>query len=451
MSQSKSVNLLEGKVSAHVLRMLGPFTLAILALLSAGIIDTIYLGRIGVGALAAIGFCAPLTFIGNSANIGLGAGTMSAVSRALGEGDFARSQRHGAAAILLALCVMSILVTFGLLVMSPVLTAMGAEPEIKTLALSYLKWSLPGLVILSIASMSNNILRASGEAVLPSSIMILSAVINIILDPFLIFGIGPFPRMEVEGAAIATFIGNVVAAMYALYIILLRRKVVSFSKMTISSLRRAWVVIGSVGIPAAGTNIIVPVATALATAIIAIKLGTLDVATFTVVSRAEILSVGLLYALSACIGAITGQNGGAGLTDRVRETFKFCYGISLIWATFMAVVMFIFAEDIPRIFTTDPDVIANSIPYFYIVPITIAGYGFVFVSAAGLNAIGRPIYGLTFTVIRSMVLYVPLIYIGVEFQGIKGAFYGIAASNIVSGLISIYWTLKHAPMTARKS
>ncbi len=451
MASVKSVNLMEGKVSGHVNRMLAPFTVAIIALLSAGIIDTIYLGRVGVSALAAVGFCAPLTFIGNSANIGLGAGTMSAVSRAMGQGDVARSHRHGAAAVLLALLVMSLLVIFGMSVMGPVLDVMGAEPEIKILALSYLKWSLPGLVILSIASMSNNILRASGEAVLPSSIMILGAIVNIVLDPFLIFGLGPFPRMEVEGAAIATFIGNVVAASYGFYLLYFRQKAISFADMTVGSLRRAWKVIGSVGIPAAGTNIIVPVATTVATAIIAINLGTLDVAAFTVVSRAEILSVGLLYALSACIGAITGQNGGAGLTDRVRETFKYCYGLSLVWASLMAVVLFVFADQIPRIFTNDLDVIAAAKPYFYIVPITIAGYGFVFVSAAGLNAIGRPVYGLIFTATRSLVLYVPLIYVGVHFAGLKGAFYGIAASNTLSGLIAIYWTLKRAPMTARKS
>jgi len=85
----------QGKVSSHILRMLGPSSVAIVALLSAGIIDTIYLGHLtnpnipdmGVLALAAVGFAYPLTFVGNSANIGLGAGTLSAVSRAIGQGD----------------------------------------------------------------------------------------------------------------------------------------------------------------------------------------------------------------------------------------------------------------------------------------------------------------------------------------------------------------------------
>ena len=439
--------------------MLGPFSIAVIALISTGIVDTIYLGRLtdearpnlGVMALAAIGFAFPLTFLGNSANIGLGAGTLSAISRALGQGDIELARRHGAAAILLALTVMTILVTLMLIALPHVLTMMGAKGEIKHMAAQYALISFPGLVIISVAAMSNNILRAGGEAALPSSIMIMGAVINIILDPFLIFGWGPFPRMEIQGAALATLIGNTAGAIFGFSIVFFHRKVISFAEMTLGSIRRAWKVIGSVGLPAAGTNIIVPLSTALAVTIIARSLTTVDVAAFTVASRAELLSVGILYALSACIGAITGQNGGAGLTGRVRDTFKFCYWICIVWSTFMAIIMALFAPQIAGVFSTDATVVTKTIPYFYIVPITIFAYGFVFISAAGLNALGRPIYGLIYTIIRSLILYVGFIYIGVQMDGLRGAFFGVAAANIISGLIAAGWSLTKVPMSAKKS
>jgi len=439
VAKGAKVNLTEGKVSGHVLRMLGPFSIAVIALISTGIVDTIYLGRLtdaarpnlGVMALAAIGFAFPLTFLGNSANIGLGAGTMSAISRALGQGDTERSRRHGAAAILLGLAVMTGLVLAMLIVLPHVLSLMGAEGEIKKMARDYALISFPGLIIISVASMSNNILRAGGEAALPSSIMILGAVINIFLDPFLIFGWGPFPRMEVQGAALATLTGNVIGAMFGFYIVFFHRKAISFADMTWGSMKGAWGIIGKVGIPAAGTN--------------------MDVAAFTVASRAELISVGLLYALSACIGAITGQNGGAGLTDRVRATFKFCYWICIVWSTLMAVILALFAPQIAGIFSNDAEVVAKTIPYFYIVPITIFAYGFVFISAAGFNALGRPIYGLVYTIIRSLILYVIFIYIGVQIDGLRGAFFGMAGANIISGLIAAGWSLTKVPMTAKKS
>lgn len=459
MVASPKTNVLEGSILRHVLRMLGPFSLAVIALISTGIVDTIYLGRLSdparpdlaIMALAALTIGFPLTFMGNSANIGLGAGTMSAVSRALGQDDIPKARRHSAAAILMGLFVMTLLVSAMLLTMPFFLAVTGASEEVRMMAKSYLIISLPGLIIVSVASMSNNILRASGEAILPSSIMILGAVINIILDPFFIFGWGPFPRLEVQGAAIATLIGNIIGAMFGFYVVMFHRKSVDFAKMTLDSIRHAWSIIGQVGLPAAGTNIIVPVATFAAVSIVGLTLGEADVAAFGVASRAELISVALLYALSACIGAITGRNGGAKKTERVREAFRICYWICVIWSSAMAVIMALFAHQIAGVFTNDALLIEKIIPYFYIVPATIFAYGFVFVSAAGLNALGRPIYGLIYTIIRSLILYVAFIFIGVQFGGLTGAFIGVAAANILSGGIAIIWTMKRVPMSAKES
>lgn len=439
--------------------MLGPFAVAVIALISTGIVDTIFLGqledparpRLAIMALAALGFAFPLSFLATSVNIGLGAGTMSAVSRALGQGHPDKARRHAAAAILLGLLVMSVIVSAMLLAAPFILPVTGATGEVAGMAYSYLFIVMPGLVLVSVASMSNNILRASGEALLPSSIMILGALINIGLNPFLIFGWGPFPRLELEGAALSTLIGNAVGAAYGFYIILFHRKAVDFVGMTFASMRHAWSIVGHVGLPAAGTNIVVPVATFVAVAIIGNTLGEVDVAAFTVASRAELISVGLLYALSACIGAVTGRNGGAGKTDRVREAFRVCYIICVIWGSAMALLLALFAPQIARVFTSDDILIAKIIPYFYIVPVTIFAYGFVFVSAAGLNALGRPLYGLTYTIIRSLILYIGLIAIGVWAAGLVGAFVGMAVANMVSGFIAVFWTLRKAPMTAKES
>jgi len=455
------VDLTQGNVTRHVLRMLGPFSLAVLALLSAGLIDTWYLAQLsdiarpdlGIWAIAAIGIAFPLTFLGNSANIGLGAGTMSAISRAIGQNEMGRAKRHAAAAFIFALLIMGALVSLMLIAMPTILNFYSnADPAVLTMARDYLLISLPGLIILSIASISNNILRAGGEAALPSSIMILGAVINIILDPFLIYGWGPFPRLEVQGAAIATVTGNTIAACFGFYLANFYRKAIDFKDMTLRSFKNATRIIGAVAVPAMGTNIIVPIATAVGVYIVTKNLTTTDLAAFSLVSRLEILSVGLLYALSACIGAITGQNGGAGLTDRVRATFVSCYKISFVWSTIMAVVLAFVGPDLIAIFNADPAFVEAAMPYFYIVPITIFGYGFVFVSAAGLNAIGRPKYGLYYTVIRSLILYIGLIYVGVQMtDSLVGAFIGIAAANFISGLIALGWTMGRVPMTAKKS
>ncbi len=444
----QSIDLTQGSVPRHILRMLGPFWLAILALMSAGVVDTIYLGHLSTNALAAVGFCFPIVFFGNSVNIGLGAGTLSAISRAIGRKDRELSAIHGASAILLTIAVMTIIVLASFFVISGILDIMGVTPEIKPLALVYLKYALPALIVMGLAMMTNNILRAGGEALLPSTIMISGAVLNIIIDPLLIFGIGPFPRMEIEGAALATLIANGLAAVFGLFVVVYYRRAASFAGLTWQRITASWAVILRVGLPATGTNVIVPVSILLVTAFIARNLGTTEVAAFTVVSRVEMLSLTLLYALSACIGAVTGQNGGAGLTDRVRETFVFCFKICFAWGAFIGVLLGLGANLVPQVFTKDPAVIDLARAYFWIVPVTFAGYGSVFVAAAGLNALGRPSYGLTFTIIRSFAMLVPFIWFGVHLYGMTGVYMGVASANILAGAIALYYTLKKTPMHA---
>lgn len=440
--------------------MLGPFAIAVIALLSASIIDMMYLGRLtsdsiadlGVIATAAITVAGPLTFLGNSANIGLGAGTMSAISRAIGENDREKAKRRAAAAILFGLMAMGTLITLMMIAIPFLLPFLDDDQQVLDYAYTYLMISLPGLIIISVASMCNNILRADGEALLPSSIMITGALINIVLDPFLIFGWGPFPRLEIQGAAIATLIGNIVAAAYGFWVVYYKRKAMDFGQITVQSFKRAAKIIGRVGIPAAMTNIVVPVGTVIAVAIVGNKLTTAELSAFGVSRQGEMISVGLIYALSACIGAVTGQNGGAGHTARVREAFKECYKICFVWCGLMAVVLALFAHPIAAALNPDEKVIAALLDYFYIVPVTVFAYGFVFLSAAGLNALGRPQYGLVYTIIRSLVLYTLFIYIGVTVTGgLIGAFYGMALANLISGFIAFGWTMKKVPMTAVKS
>ena len=135
-------------------------------MMSAGVVDTIYLGRLSTDALIAVGFCFPIVFLGNSVNIGLGAGVMSAISRDMGRKNFDAAHVHGASAIILVILVMVVVVSLGLIFGSFVVSAMGATPDIMPLSLSYLKYALPALIFMGIGMMCNNTLRASGEAVL---------------------------------------------------------------------------------------------------------------------------------------------------------------------------------------------------------------------------------------------------------------------------------------------
>ncbi len=447
MSTKSRIDLTKGSVAGHIFRMIVPFWLAILAMMSAGVVDTIYLGRLSTNALAAVGFCFPIMFIGNSINIGLGAGVISAISRDYGQKRFDEARAHGASALLLSVCLLSVYVGLSYLAMSLILNLMGTTADILPLSRGYLTYALPALVFTGIGMICNNTLRAGGEALLPSTIMISGAVINIILDPFLIFGLGPFPPMGIEGAALGTLISAIFTALYGLYLAGAHRKALRFAGLGKKSILEAWSIIGKVGFPAMSSNVIVPVSTFIVITIVARLIGTTAVAAATVTGRVGMLAICLLYALSACIGANTGQNGGAGLTDRVKEAFRISYLICLGWGVICAVILAVFAHPVLGLFTKDPEVISLALPYFYIVPLTFAGYGVVFVSAAGLNGLGRPVEGLVYTIIRSVILAVPLIWIGAETAGLRGVFIATALTNLISGIIAYLYTTKKVPMT----
>ena len=112
-------------------------------MMSAGIVDTIYLGHLSTNALAAVMFCFPIVFLGNSVNIGLGAGVMSAISRDLGRKNFEAAHTHGASAIILVIIIMVVVSSLGLVLGPLIVDVMGANEEVRPLSLGYLKYARP--------------------------------------------------------------------------------------------------------------------------------------------------------------------------------------------------------------------------------------------------------------------------------------------------------------------
>jgi len=158
---------------------------------------------------------------------------------------------------------------------------------------------------------------------LPSMLMVLASVTNVILDPILIFGIGPVPAMGLNGAAMAALLSRLSIFIGTVYFMKTRQDLVTFNKPNRKELLSSWGDILHVGIPAAGTNAIIPVATGVITAMLA-QYGPEAVAGFGVASRVESLTLVMFYALSAVIGPFVGQNVSANRPDRIYEALRFC-------------------------------------------------------------------------------------------------------------------------------
>ncbi len=432
----------------HLIRLGIPMTIGIVAVMSAGVVDTYYVSRLGTVPLAAISFCVPVLFVLQSISIGLGAGASSVVSRAAGEGDHDRVSRLVTDAIALAVLVVAVVSVAGILLLDPLFALMRAPDELMPGIRAYMSIAFFGSAFIVGPMVAGNLLRALGDARLPGITMVMGAIINLILDPFLIFGIGPFPRMELAGAALATVLSNVSAVFIMGWIMVFREKLILLHIPPWAELRDSWGELLRVGLPATGTNMIIPITMSIINAVF-VTFGAAAVAGIGVAGRIEYLFAIPLLALSASIGPVTGQNGGAGLTDRVRQAFHDAFKIVLIWTSVTGVLLFLLSGFVAQLFSSDPEVIAVTRLYLSVVPLTAAGYGFVIATAAGFNALGRPFTGLLLTFGRSLVLSAGGAYIGSQLFGIKGAIAAFVISNIVSGLAAWIW-VNRASMQARQ-
>jgi putative MATE family efflux protein len=442
-------DLTNGDVRGHLWRLGLPMVIGIIAVMSIGLADAWFLGQVGTAELAAISFTFPVTFAIASVAIGLGAGASSVVARAIGTGDQHRVRRLATDSLGLAVLIVLVLSVLGWLTSRRLFAAMGAQGEVLDLIVAYMDIWYIGMPFLVVPMVAGSLLRATGDARIPSLTMVLSAVVNVVLDPILIFGLGPIPAMGMEGAAWATLIARAFSMVLALSVLILRERLIVLERAPWAEVRHSWQQVMAIGIPASLANMINPICLAIITAILA-RYGAETVAAFGVAGRIEALAAIPMLALSASIGPITGQNQGAGLPHRIRtaliDSFLFC----ALWGFGMALVLWFAAGWFAGHFSDDPDVIADIVTYLHIVPVTLGGYGVVIVAAAAYNALGLGYRAMGFYLLRSALFYVPLAWLASLWFDSSAVFAALAVANLLSGALICRRSLSGIDRAAKK-
>ncbi len=442
-------DLTQGPVFGHIVRMVAPMSFGIVAMMLVGITDSYWVGKLGTAQQAAVQFVFPVSMLVMSVAIGLGAGAVSVVARAAGRGDEGRTRRVATDAVTLSFLIVACVSALGIVMIDPLFTAMGATPEMMPYVREYMVIWFAGIVFVVGPMVASNILRALGDAILPSVIMILAAIINMGLTPLFIFGWGPIPEMAVQGAALSSLAANLCVFLIAMALLVFRENLLDLSWPGFHEILWNWREIARIGAPAAGSNMIGPASNAVVLASVA-RFGEAAVAGFGVAMRVEAFFIIPLFALSGTIGPITGQNGGAGRTDRVREAFAKSFLFCLIWGLGMACVLFFLGDYLAPLFlpSVDGQVVASV--YWDIAPFTIFGYGIAMAAAAGFNGLGRPLYGVAINAARGFVLIAPLAWIGGTLGGTTGSIWGVFAANLIIGIAATLYVLKLAPLSAEE-
>jgi putative MATE family efflux protein len=444
MSDS-SRDLTKGSIIHAILQLALPMIVGVVAVMSVSLVDTYFVGKLGTDELAALAFTFPVSLAIASLSSGLGAGAASVVSRAIGAKNTKNAKRLSTDSLILASVLVSLISVIGLFTIEPLFSLLGAQGAVLSLIERYM-WiwymSMPFLVIPMVA---NAIIRSVGDAFWPSMVMIAAAAINVIVTPILIFGWGPIPALNIEGAAYGTLIARVTTLIFALYIAYYREELISLARPALSEVKASFIQVLKIGIPAGVGSVVNPVGIAVVTAILA-GYGASTVAAFGVATRIEFFACIPMLALSAAIGPIAGQNWGANNKARVLSALKTCYVICIGWSVLLAVILYFIAEPIAAFLSSNDEVSAEAALYLSVVSFSLVGYGVVIVSSAAFNSLGRSVTGLSYYLMRSAVLYVPLSLLASFLADTQAIYMAIAVSNAVAGVLvgsySIWWLNK---------
>ena len=430
--------LTQGNVGLGLIKLTLPMIWGVFAVIGFSLADTYFVAQLGTKELAAMSFTFPVVTILGSIAMGLGTGTASIIGRAIGEGNRDRVQRLTTDSLVLSLVIVALFAFLGLATINPLFAALGAKGEVLVLVQHYMTIWYWGIVCLVIPLIGNSAIRALGNTVVPSLIMTIAAAVNVGLDPVLIFGWGPFPALGIQGAALATVISRATTLVASLAFLHYRERLLAFSFPRLKILRRNWISILSVGIPAAATSIISPLSVGLITSLIA-RYGSEAIAAFGLASRVEAMALIVPLALSASIGPFVGQNWGAQEYGRVHKALRLSLLFCLGWGLMVAIFLGMEASAIASWFDNDLEVVNSATTYLKIVPISYGALAIVFVFSSAFNALGKPLPSVVMAIIRLLMLYLPLAYLGSQLFDLPGIFGAACLSNVLVGLGTFFW------------
>jgi putative MATE family efflux protein len=438
---AKPAKLIEGPVGKHMVDMTVPMLFGIFMMMMQGFADAYFIGQVGDRELAALSFAFPILMIVSSVAIGLGAGTSSVVARAIGAHDHRRARRLTTDSLILSFIIVAVICVVGIVTIEPLFRLMGAPDDMIPLIRGYMTILYSGVPFVVVGMVGMSSMRATGDTRLPGMLMVIMSIGNVILAPILIFGIGPVPEMGLNGAATAALTSRGALFVGTVYLMYYRLDMLSFNRPDPGELKKSWIDILHVGLPAAGTNVIIPVAATVITAMIA-RYGPDAVAGFGVATRVEAVTLVVFYAMSSIIGPFVGQNMSAGKSDRIFLALKLCTLFCLGFGVVIAVLLGLSSNFLPSLFSDNPDVTKVTALFFWVVPVSYGTYGMVMVMNAAFNGMGKPMPAVMVSVARMAVIYVPLALVGDRLFGIAGIFAAYAIANVISGFFAYAWARK---------
>lgn len=398
-------------------------------------VDTFWVARLGKNAVAALTVVFPWQIIVAAIGIGMGVGIASLVARRCGEGRTDQVNDIGGQIVFFSVAGGAICGSLTLLFPVALLRMFGTTPEILPLSHIYLTTVVFGLPALLFMMATNGLYRGLGNTLLPMVVMGSSALVNIVLDPLLIFGLGPFPRLGVQGAGLATALSQWAIAMGLAGYLWSRYSGVRIQGRHLRPQVEVFRDIAQVGAPMFAMQVTRSVTVALYNVVLG-QFGAVAIAAYGLTFRILMLVFPFIFGIGQGLLPIVGFNFGARQYRRMWQALKLAAGLSTLMGAVLGVLIGVFAPILVRAFTVEPDLAALTVLAIRVLVLTMWLMAPQVMCVSALQGIGYGGTALLLSLARQLVFLVPGLLLLSAYYGVAGAFAAGPVADVCGFLVT---------------
>ena len=440
----REVNLLKGDIFSALLKMAMPLMGTAFVQMAYSLVDLMWLGRLSTGAVAAVGTCSFLVWIAQSITLVAKTGISVGLSQSYGKGDNESAKKVWVAGFILNLIFCISLTILYITLRNKIIGFYKLDDVVHQMAVNYLVIISIGLIFTFLNPILSAAFFAKGNSITPFKISIISLVINLILDPFLIFGISIFPELGIKGAALATVFAQMVSTLLYLYVGFTNREIFVKTNYFKIPEKNYFKSILKLGFPSSLQSVIHAMVGMVLNKYIA-SFGAIYIAVYSIGSQIESISWMTSDGFSVAFSAFFGQNFGAKNYERLQSGRKEAMKIVNMIGIFASLLLFFFAKNLFTLFIPrDHEAIIKGIDYLKIVSISQYFMALEIGTTGMLNGLGLTKY----SAINAMILNVsriPLAIILMPILEANGIWIAMSLSSILKGifLTLIYYYLRN--------
>ncbi|MCI0330084.1 MAG: MATE family efflux transporter [candidate division Zixibacteria bacterium] len=427
------------KIGKAVFLLAVPMILELIMESTFAVVDIFFVGTLGASAVATVGLTETYLFLLYSIGIGLSMAVTAVVARRIGEKEKDQAAVAAVQAIFLAVLVSVPFAFIGIFFAKDLLGLMGADAWTLEFGYRYTQWMLGGNAVIMLLFVINSVFRGAGDAAIAMRVLWIANGCNIILDPVLIYGLGPFPELGIQGAAIATNIGRGVGVLVQLWTLfkggkhirMLRSHLQLNGKVIANIIRTS---LGGIG------QMIVAMTSWIFVMRIISEFGSQAVAGATIALRIMMFTLMPAWGMSNAVATLVGQNLGAQKPDRAERSVWVTGFWNMLFLIAVSVFYFIFSEPLVDIFSDDAEVIAIGGKWLTIVSYSYFVYAWWMVSIQAFNGAGDTATPTKINLVFFWLIQIPLSYLLGKTLGFEhtGVFWAIFISETSVGLFTLW-------------